>query len=343
MLRWQVERCTKQMTRPANTALPLEKNRLFQSGDLDEARAVVARKFCDHRLDRISRSGHFDAVHNRAEGQATSLNYIQYGADVEIEPGELGSFYLVQIPLTGQARIDNSAGDVETGPGLGSVLNPHRHASMRWREGCSQLLLQINAQQLNRVAERLVGRPLSGQVIFQTAVDQRMSEVDKWVQKLRTCFSLAEKEAVYAKGNLHTQALVEEQLIEGFLLCQPSDVSGLLMQENEQAENVHVRRAMQYIHRNLGDVITVGDIAEVLQISPRSLQLGFKAELGVTPKQYLREARLRRAHALLKSGSGDGMIGDICEQVGFGHFGRFSVEYKRRYGESPHETRRRNC
>ncbi|MFZ7091215.1 AraC family transcriptional regulator [Primorskyibacter sp. 2E233] len=327
------------MTRPANTALPLERNRLFQSGDLDEARAVVAGKFCDHRLDRVSRSGRFDAVHNRAEGQATSLNYIQYGADVEIEPGELGSFYLVQIPLKGQARIDNSAGDVETGPGLGSVLNPHRHASMRWREGCSQLLLQIDAQQLNRVAERLVGRALSGPVTFRTAVDQSMAEVDKWVHTLRTCFSLAEKDAIFAKGNVHTQALVEEQLIEGFLLCQPSDVSGLLMEDVEQAENLHVRRAMTYIHRNLGEAMTVGDIADALQISPRSLQLSFKAELGVTPMQYLRSARLREAHALLKSGSGNRTIGDICEHVGLGHFGRFSVEYKRQYGESPHETR----
>ncbi len=326
------------MTRPASTHMPLGQNLLFQSSDLDEARAIVAGKFCDHRLDRVSHSGQFDAVHNRAEGQATSLNYIQYGADVEIEPGELGSFYLVQIPLAGHAMIDNSAGEVETGPGLGSVLNPHRHTAMRWREGCSQLLLQINAGQLNRVAEGLVGRSLSRPVTFQTAVDQRQTDVDCWVRKLRTCFSLAEKEAIYAKGSQHTQALVEEQLIEGFLLCQPSDISVLLADGVTQAENVHVRRAMQYIHSNFDKAITVGEIAEHQQISVRSLQLGFKAELGLTPMQYLRETRLRQAYALLRTRSSTGMIGDICEQVGFGHFGRFSVEYKRRYGESPHET-----
>lgn len=330
------------MIRPENKLLPLGRNRLFQSSDLDEARAVVARKFCDRRLDRASRSGSFDAVHNRAEGQATSLNYIQYGADVKIEPGELGSFYLIQIPLTGQARINNSAGNVDTGPGLGSVLNPHRHTSMRWREGCSQLLLQINEQQLNRIAARLVGRDLSGPVTFQTSVDQQRSNVGQWVSKLRTCFSLAEKNAIYAKGNLHTQTLVEEQLIEGFLLCQPNDVSGLLSEDVEQAKNAHVRRAIQYIHDYFGEMITVGEIAEMLQISTRSLQLGFKTELGLTPMQYLREKRLREArHALATSPESD-TIGDISERCGFGHFGRFSVEYKRRFGESPHETRR-NC
>lgn len=330
------------MTRPEDTVLPLGRSRLFQSDDLDQARAIVAEKFCDHRLDRVSRSDRFDAVHNRAEGQATSLNYIRYGADVEIEPGELESFYLVQIPLTGQASIDNSAGTVETGPGLGSVLNPHRHTKMRWREGCSQLLLQINVTQLNRVAERLVGRALSNPVTFQTAVDQRHSDIGHWVRKLRTCFSLAEKDVIYASGNPHTQAFVEEQLIEEFLLCQPSDISRLLTGPVEKVENLHVRRAMQYIHHNFAEPLTMGKIADVLQISPRSLQLGFKAELGLTPMQYLRETRLREAHAMLKSGLGADMIGDICDQVGFGHFGRFSVEYKRRYGESPQETRQKN-
>jgi len=327
------------MTRTANTALPLEQNRLFQSSDLDEARAIVARKFCDHRLDQVSRSGSLNAVHNRAEGQSTSLNFIQYGADVEIEPGELGSFYLVQIPLAGHAQIDNSAGKVDTGPGMGSVLNPHRHTSMRWREGCSQLLLQIDAQQLHQVAERMVGRTLSAPVTFQTAVDQQKSETGSWVRNLRTCFSLAGQGAIYANGKPHTQALVEEQLIEGFLNSQPSDISGQLNEDAKQVDNIYVRRAMQYIREHFDQPVTIGRIADALDVSPRTLQLGFKAELGLTPMQFLREIRLREARHQLATAPEVDSIGDICERVGFGHFGRFSVEYKRRFGESPNQTR----
>lgn len=327
------------MNRPEPSALPLEKDCLFQSSDLDETRAIVARKFCDHRLDQVSRSGNLNAVHNRAEGQSTSLNFIRYGADVEIEPGELNSFYLVQVPLTGQARIDNSAGGVETGPGLGSVLNPHHHTSMRWREGCSQLLLQIDTQQLNRVAERLVGRTLRAPVTFETAVNQRLPDVDQWVRKLQTCFTLAGKKAIYSKGNLHTQALVEEQLIEGFLLCQPSDIYGLLAEGGEKVKNQHVRRAMRYMREHFSEPITIGDISESLQVSSRSLQLGFKLEIGLTPLQYLREIRLREARNMLITAPEPDTIGDICERAGFGHFGRFSVEYKRRFGVSPNKTR----
>ncbi len=327
------------MTRNGNAHLPLAKNCLFQSDNLDEARAIVADKFCDHRLDRVARSDQFDAVHNRAEGHATSLNFIRYGADVEIEPGELSSFYLIQVPLTGHASIDNSAGKVETGPGLGSVLNPHRHTSMRWREGCSQLLLQVDAAQLQNVAERLLGRTLTRPVTFETAVDQRSSKIGEWVQQLHTCFNLADKGAVFAGGSSHTQALVEEQLIESFLLSQPSDISDLMTEDAKQAENMYVRRAINYIHDNLGEPLTIGDVSQAVGISARSLQLGFKAEFGQTPMQYLRETRLREARHLIRYSPAHEKIGDICLSVGFGHFGRFSVEYRQRFGESPHETR----
>lgn len=337
--RFDTKRNANTMTKPGNAHLPLARNCLFQSSNLDEARAIVAQKFCDHRLDRVARSDQFDAVHNRVEGRATSLNFIRYGADVEIEPGELNSFYLIQVPLTGHASIDNSAGNVETGPGLGSVLNPHRHTSMRWREGCSQLLLQVDAAQLQKVAERLLGRALARPVTFETAVDQHSSKIGQWVQQLRTCFALADKEAVFAGSSLHTQALVEEQLIESFLLCQPSDISDLVPGDVKQAANVHVRRAMSYIHDNLGQPLTIGDVSLAVGVSARSLQLGFKSELGQTPMQYLREARLSEARHLIRNSPADEKIGDICQSIGFGHFGRFSVEYRQRFGESPHETR----
>jgi AraC-like DNA-binding protein len=318
--------------------LPLAKNCLFKSGDLDEARAIVASKFCDHRLDRANGTDKFLAVHNRAEGQAASLNFISYGADVEIEPGELESFYLIQIPLSGQALIDNSAGTVNAGPGLGSVLNPHRHTTMRWHEGCSHLLLQIDIDALGRVAERLLGRSLSHPVTFETALDQYRSGVNPWIKQLHACFSLADKDAVFSIGNPHTQAIVEEQLIEGLLLCQPSDIAPALASGVVKASNVHVRRAVQFIHDNLSYPITIGKIADALQISPRSLQLGFKSELDQSPLQYLREARLQEARHQLLNSPESVKIGDICERVGFSHFGRFSVEYRRRFGESPHQT-----
>ncbi|KMW58265.1 Transcriptional regulator, AraC family [Candidatus Rhodobacter oscarellae] len=326
---------------PVPKSEPLARQRLFQTDELDEARAIVAAKFCDHRLDIASGAEAFDACHHRAEGRAASLNYIRYGADVRIDPGELGSFYLIQIPLAGQADINNSAGEVHTGAGLGSVLNPHRHTRMRWRQGCTQLLLQIDAEALNRQAARLASQALAAPVTFATAVDENRAATANWVRKLKTCFGLAEKGAVFASENINTQVLVEEELITEFLLSQPSDVQDLLHGPRPSAANVHVQRAMQFIRDNLGDPITLGDIADAAGVSDRSLQLGFRAELGQSPMRYLRDQRLAMARRMIRNASPSETVGDICHRAGFAHFGRFSVAYREMFGEPPSATLRR--
>ena len=93
----------------ARIAVPLSGHVLFQSDDLDCARERVAQKFCRTRLDIVGSRRAFRASHHHAAGDMLSLNYISYGADVEIDPGELGDFYLIQMPVTGAATIRNGA------------------------------------------------------------------------------------------------------------------------------------------------------------------------------------------------------------------------------------------
>lgn len=325
---------------PLDYREPLAAHRLFRTRDLDEARAIVAGKFCDHRLNIAAHEDCFDACHHRVEGRTTSLNYIRYGADVIIEPGELESFYLIQIPLAGAAEIDNRGGEVQTRQGLGSVLNPHRDTRMRWREGCAQFLLQIDATALAQEAERLLGSPLTGPITFETAVDETRPGMADWVRKLRTCFGLAEQRAIFGSDNAGTQLRVERELISEFLQSQPSNISAQIVAAAPgRAAHIHLRRALHFIRQNLHKPIAVADIAEAAGTSPRSLQLCFQAELNLTPMRYLRQQRLIHARALILSAGPDEMLGDIAFRAGFSHFGRFSGEYRKYFGESPSETR----
>lgn len=320
---------------------PLSAHRLFRTTELDEARAIVAGKFCDHRLNIAAKPEAFDACHHRAEGRAASLNYIRYGADVRIEPGELESFYLIQIPLSGVADIDNRRGEVQTRQGLGSVLNPHLDTKMRWREGCAQLLLQVDAGTLKQEAERLTGAAIPDTVTFETAVDEKRPGTADWVRKLKTCFDLAEKNAVFSQYNESTQMWIERELIADFLRSQPSNISTLIAAAPGTMCNIHLRRAVRFIHANLPRPITVSDIAEASGTTPRSLQLYFQSEFGVSPMRYLKRQRLILARSLILQSRGGCALGDIVFQAGFSHFGRFSAEYRTRYGETPSETRQR--
>ena len=73
----------------------LREHNLFRTQNLDEAREQVARVFCPHGLTTTSADEKLDTVHNRVTLGDVTLNYLDYGADVHITPGELHSFYLI--------------------------------------------------------------------------------------------------------------------------------------------------------------------------------------------------------------------------------------------------------
>ena len=75
-------------------------------------------------------------------------------------------------------------------------------------------------------------------------------------------------------------------------------------------------------------------------VTVRALELGFRKELGKTPREFVREQRLLRARdELLRANSGDGttVTGVAC-RWGFWHAGRFATSYTERFGPSRHDA-----
>jgi len=323
-------------------AAPLRRHRLFRSTELDEARDFVASKFCAHRLERRSGRDRFDACHHHAPGVGMSLNYIRYGADVEIEPGELGSFYLIQIPLTGQAWVRNGRHDVCATSSMPSMLNPDRYTTMRWHAGCEKLLLQIDRDTLRRTVEHLLGRHLPGPVVFHPAVDFRRPEMRRWWQRLRAVVRATEDDRLFCATNGLSQRLVEEELIEAFFTSQPSNADHYLDIEPCGMAPAHVKRAQRFIHEHLRSAITIGDIARAAGVTPRTLQLGFRAACGMTPLQYLRCERLYGAHYDLMRAEPGTTVAHVAYDWGFTHLGRFSRDYRQAFGVPPRDRLRRS-
>lgn len=86
---------------------------------------------------------------------------------------------------------------------------------------------------------------------------------------------------------------------------------------------------------------TVGDLAATAGLSVRALQDGFRRHVGVPPMQYLRQARLTKAHeALLSADPTLTTATAVAHHWGFAHYGRFAAEYRARYGVSPTSTLR---
>jgi transcriptional regulator GlxA family with amidase domain len=61
------------------------------------------------------------------------------------------------------------------------------------------------------------------------------------------------------------------------------------------------RRAVQFIEAHAMEPVTVADVARAVGVTVRGLQLAFRRYYNTTPRDYLRQVRLERAHRDLQA------------------------------------------
>lgn len=84
--------------------------------------------------------------------------------------------------------------------------------------------------------------------------------------------------------------------------------------------------------------LSIAELCTSLNMSRRSLQYHFKQTLHTSPAAYLRAERLNGVRHLLKTANS---VTEAATHWGFWHFGHFSQEYKKMFGELPSATFKR--
>jgi AraC-like DNA-binding protein/Tfp pilus assembly protein PilF len=102
-----------------------------------------------------------------------------------------------------------------------------------------------------------------------------------------------------------------------------------------------VRRALDAMRGNVGHNWRLTELAAIAGVSGRTLQRQFLTFVGKTPRAVLREIGLEYARRELLQGVPGVKVMDVALRCGFPHFGRFSIAYRRRYGETPSQTLKR--
>jgi TolB-like protein/AraC-like DNA-binding protein/tetratricopeptide (TPR) repeat protein len=102
-----------------------------------------------------------------------------------------------------------------------------------------------------------------------------------------------------------------------------------------------VAKTIAFLRGRIGRKITMSDLVEHCGVAERTLSKHFRTFLGVSPLRYLQRLRLQAVRdAMLRHEQGCS-IAEIASRYGFTHFGRFSAQYFRSFGESPSATHRR--
>jgi AraC family transcriptional regulator len=93
-----------------------------------------------------------------------------------------------------------------------------------------------------------------------------------------------------------------------------------------------LKQVIDYIHTNLHQNLSLTELAEQVQLSPRHFSLLFKQSTGHTPHQYVIHTRVNAAKKLLLT---DRAIADIAQTVGFANQSHLNLHFKRLVGVTP--------
>ncbi|MFY9476237.1 MAG: AraC family transcriptional regulator [Aquabacterium sp.] len=311
---------------------------LFASNDVQETRALVARVMKPHALNITGGRQRLQArMHHLALGDV-SVSRLCYGAEVSIEPGELDDFFLVMMPLQGNAQVRSGFDTLESHPDLASVVSAHLGTAMRWSADCDQLMVRIARPFLERMLTAQLGRELDAPLQF--ALGLRWKEQPAWQCLVRYLVDWAEQAGDMSEHKLLVGQM-EQMVATSLLSCQSHNFSDEPLARRSTVLPRHVRRVQEYLQAHAHANIRAEVLAEIAGVSLRSLYAGFHDFCGESPMQYLRNIRLERARGDLLAGPVGGGVASVALRWGFAHMGRFSAEYKERFGESPSQTLKR--
>lgn len=97
--------------------------------------------------------------------------------------------------------------------------------------------------------------------------------------------------------------------------------------------------ARDYVCAHLGEPIPIPRLCTAIGVSRRQLEYAFRSTFDVSPREFIYLRRLNEIRRALIAARGDGRtVTDVALEHGIDHLGRFAVNYRVLFGESPSET-----
>ena len=315
----------------------LERHRVFHSRNVEGARAFA--EGAGYRFEFRPREGlGLDVRINGVYLPRSYLGYIQYGPAVTVvAPTDRpqASFWL-QLPVRGHFEITNRAGSIACAAGRGAVSGPTGHLN-RSQAGSARINFVIAKGVIEGHLGGLLGDFPNKALEFAPEIDFSSGYGRGLAHYLLAAVSDLEGGGSLVRHPI-TSGMFEQFVMSGLLLAHPHSYSEALRQLEKSIAPRDVRRAIDYIEANLESSFTIADIVEATGVAGRTLFRHFRDFKGISPLRYANNARFQQVRQALLRAEPDESVTAIAMRWGFTHMGRFSVEYRRRFGESPSQT-----
>jgi AraC-like DNA-binding protein len=327
-----------------DAALPLARYMRVATREPELAREQIGRIFCPHGLVPVGpgAASLFEARHHSAAFGGLTINFVSYGAQVEIDPGCLDRFFLLQMPLAGSALVRSGPHETHADVDCATLISPAFPTRMLWEAGCEKLIVLVPRglleEHLARVLDR-IPRPFD----FDPAIHlqrPRGAAIRSQVKLLQHLVESRDRPASGTDVFERELAAAFVTLLVGHMLEPGGGGAARSPSQRVSVAPAHVRRAEDYIRAHLDSPLTLPHLAEKSGSSMRSLQEGFRQFRESTISDFILAQRLDRWRALILASDPEAKVGDLALGVGLNHLGRAAAAYRDRFGEAPSQTLR---
>ena len=320
----------------ADPRLPLSSFRLFDTSYAEEAEQVLSDELNKLRILRIADHSEFRVRMNGVHLGGTLIGFNCFDAHTLVDPGRIDDAFILSFGHQVPSMLDVDSQSLVTSSSAAVVLSPSCRLRIDRPAGSGMILVRASQKTLAERFRTLTGNRLREPLRFSRAVDLSSEPGATALRLVR--FVTSELEAI-GSNNIdvaHRSAL--EDLLLSAMLTLPNNHSDLLARDYRgQIAPRLVRVAEEFMVARSGEPISISDLLAVCGCSRSVLFEAFRRYRSNSPMQFLTDTRMERARRQLMSGSSQS-VASTAHNCGFRHLGRFSVAYRKRFGESPSET-----
>lgn len=332
----------QQRIKPRGVPNALQAHPIVDTEDLLEATEVTSQLLGQCQVTPEARHpSDFRCRLNAIQLLDVTMAYLDYASATAVTVAHSTDCFTVHMTSAGHA-VAHVAGQVHhITPFFGLVISPGSEYTLLLDRDSPQMIIRIERAAMERQLSRMLGSRLPEPIVFDHVGDLTTDAAARWHGALQILSNeVLSPQSLTQQG--YGAGSLEELIVSTLLYVQESNYSERLRARPRNSGRAAVRRSIEYIELHLAEPITLGDLAAHAQASPRSIQSGFREDLGTTPITFVRDRRLDAVRrTLLAATPGDGItVTQAATRWGFTHLGNFSVVYRQRFGESPSQTLR---